>query len=113
MVLELNDLSVDCVIGDLPDERTRLQRLRIDLALTLDDACATASDDLADTVDYAALADRVRAVLVAAECRMVERAAQLVLETCRADGKVRHARVKVTKSGAIPGLGSASVTLEG
>ena len=108
MTLELNGLSVDCIIGELPEERTRLQRLRVDAALTVADAAAT-SDELADTVDYAALTDRIRA----AECRMIERAAKVALDVCRADTKVRHARVKVTKSGAIPGLESASVTLEG
>ena len=43
MTLELNGLSVVCIIGELPEERTRLQRLRVDVALTVADAAA-ASD---------------------------------------------------------------------
>lgn len=112
MILELNGLEVRCIIGELPHERTNPQRLRIDLALTLDETAAL-TDELADTVDYAALAERVRSALVAAECRMIERAAKVALDVCRADAKVRAVKVRVTKTGAIAGLESASVVLEG
>ena len=112
MKLNLNGLDVACIIGERADERTRLQHLRIDLALELDEK-ASETDELADTVDYAALGDRVRATLVAASCRMIERAARLVLDLCLAEPRVRGASVTVTKSGAVPQLESAAVTLEG
>jgi len=104
MTLRLNGIEVDCVIGELPDERDRLQRLLVDVELEIPSAAAE-TDSLADTVDYAALAERIRAALVAAKCRMIERAAKVVydcLPTC-------DARVVVTKAGAVPGLDSASV----
>lgn len=112
MTLSLNGIAVACIIGDLPEERTRLQTLRVDVALTVEPTAAK-TDELADTVDYAALTERIRAALIAAECRMIERAAQVVLDVCRAEAKVAGARVTVTKAGAIPHLESASVTLEG
>ena len=112
MTLELNGLTVFCIIGELPEERVNPQMLRVDLVLTVDGAAAT-TDELADTVDYAALAARVRAALVAAECRMIERAAKLALDVCLAETKVSAAKVRVTKSGAVAGLESASVTIEG
>ncbi len=112
LILELKGLAVDCIIGDLPEERAREQRLVVDVALALD-AAAAESDMLADTVDYAALAGRLRDALVQARCRMVERAAKVALDVCLSEGKVRHARVRVTKAGAVPGLDAASVTLEG
>lgn len=111
-MLELNGITVECIIGELPDERLRPQQLRIDLALELAETAAE-TDDLADTVDYAALTESVRAALVKAQCRMIERAAKVVLTLCRAETKVRHARVRVTKAGAIEHLKSASVTIEG
>ena len=37
MRLELNGIDVDCIIGERSDERTRTQRLRVDVALTIDD----------------------------------------------------------------------------
>lgn len=111
MTLELQALTIDCVIGERPEERTRTQRLRLDVALTVDETvCAT--DELADTVDYAALAERLRAALVAARCRMIERAARVALDICRDEPRARAARVRVTKFGAIPHLEAAAVVLE-
>jgi dihydroneopterin aldolase len=109
MLLELNGLEVDCIIGELPDERIRKQRLTIDAKLEIASASAD-SDDLSDTVDYAALGDAIRAALVSAECKMIERAAKVVYEICVSDPKVRSATVKVTKAGAVAGLASASVS---
>ena len=110
MKLKLNGIGVDCVIGERPDERVRTQRLRVDVELEVGDA-ACESDDLSDTVDYAALAEKVRAALVAAKCRMIERAAKIARDTCLAERGVRGATVSVRKSGAVPGLESAEVIL--
>ena len=109
MLLELNGLEVDCIIGELPEERVRNQRLVLDVQLDVCDDSAS-SDELMDTVDYAALADSIREALIAAECRMIERAAKVAHDICIADPKVRSAKVKVTKSGAIKHLASASAT---
>lgn len=107
MTLKLNGIAVDCVIGERPDERDRLQRLRVDAELEISD-CAAETDELGDTVDYAALAEKIRAALVAAKCKMIERAAKVVYDVCRAEAKVLSATVMVTKGGAVPGLGSAT-----
>ena len=110
--VELNGLAVDCVIGDLPDERGREQRLLVDVSLEGDFARAAETDDLADTVDYAALSLRIRASLKTAKCRLVERAAAVVAETClAADARVERVVVRVVKSGCVEGLASASVRL--
>ena len=111
MRLELNGIDVDCIIGERPDERTRTQRLRVDVVLTIDDRAAE-TDELADTVDYAALTERIRAALVAAKCQMIERAAKVVCELCLTDAKVSAANVRVTKSGAIEHLESAAAVIE-
>lgn len=110
MTLTLNGLAVDCIIGERADERVRAQRLRVDVSLTVGYRAAE-TDDLADTVDYAALAERVRAALAAARCQMIERAARVVCDVCLADSAVSHVTATVTKSGAVPGLESAAVTL--
>ena len=108
-IVELNGLAVDCVIGDLPDERTREQRLVVDVALEGDFARASSSDDLADTVDYAALAHRIESALRSAKCRLVERAAAIVADACLVDARVERVTVRVTKPGCVENLASASV----
>ena len=111
MLLKLKGLTVDCVIGERPDERTRLQTLQLEIVLSIPDR-AGETDELADTVDYAVLADRIRARLVAAKCRMIERAAVLAVETCLKDSRVLSAKVTVRKTGAVEGLESAEVEYE-
>ena len=111
MKLELNGIGVECIIGERPDERTHPQRLRVDAVLTIGNA-ASETDELDDTVDYAALTEKIRAALVAAKCRMIERAAKVVGDLCLADGKVSAVKVRVTKSGAVPHLESASAVIE-
>ncbi|MBO7206258.1 MAG: dihydroneopterin aldolase [Kiritimatiellae bacterium] len=110
MVLSLNGLEVDCIIGERPDERERLQRLVIDAELEISPAAAK-SDNLADTADYATLAEKISARLKEAKCMMIERAAYLAALICLEDKAVVSVGLKVTKAGAIEGLRSASVTV--
>ena len=112
MELKLNGIAVDCVIGERPDERERLQRLCVDVELAIPDRAAE-TDELADTVDYAALSEKIRAALVAAKCKMIERAAKVVCDVCLADEKVLSAKVSVTKAGAVVGLESATAICTG
>ena len=111
MKLELNGIDVDCIIGERPDERTRPQRLRVDVVLTIGDTAAE-TDELADTIDDAVLTEEIRTALVAAKCRMIERAAKVVCNLCLKNAKVSAAKVRVTKRGAIEHLESASAVKE-
>jgi len=109
MVLKVNGVAVDCIIGDLPAEREREQRVFVNLELEVPDAAAS-SDDIGDTVDYAALAEKVRKALSGAKCRMVERAAKVAYDTCMAEPNVISARAAVVKRGAVEGVESAEAT---
>lgn len=101
----LEGLRVECIVGDLPHERTFPQELFLDLELDCAPLPATRTDQLADTVDYVAVAERVRAALIAARCRMVERAAQLAAEAAFAcDARIRAVRVTLRKPHALPGV---------
>lgn len=109
--LELCGLDVACVIGDLPEERGREQRLMVDVSLRCDVSAAAASDALRDTVDYAALAESIRAALRVTRCHMIERAAECVARVCLADPRVAEVEVRVEKQGAVPGLRAAAVEI--
>lgn len=111
MKLELNGIGVDCVIGERADERVRTQHLRVDVVLTILDR-AGVTDELRDTVDYATLTEKIRTALIAAKCKMIERAARIVCDLCLGDAKVSAAKVQVTKFGAIAHLESASAVIE-
>ena len=106
MKLNVKGIEVSCIIGDRPDERVRPQTLRVDVSLDVSNRAAE-TDALSDAADYAVLAERIRSRLVAAECRLVERAAKLVCEACLDDPAVRAATATVVKAGAVPGLAAA------
>ena len=62
--IELHGLRVMASVGALPEEKERRQPLAIDLDLAVDLAFAGASDDLADTVDYGLVCQRVEELVV-------------------------------------------------
>jgi dihydroneopterin aldolase len=62
--IELHGLRVVASVGALPEEHERRQPLEIDLDLAVDLAPAGASDDLADTVDYGLVCQRVEELVV-------------------------------------------------
>lgn len=107
--LKLNGIEVECIIGDLPEERKSEQKLLVDVALDIDLADAAESDRLDDTVDYALLVGNIREALEDAQCRLLERAAGVVADVCLSDPRVERVTVGVRKFGSVSGLGSAEV----
>ena len=93
----ISGLRVLGVHGVLPEERTRPQPFEVDLELTVDVSAAGASDALPDTVDYAAVADGVAAVVRDESHRLLERLATRIAEVCRIDDRVTAVVVTVRK----------------
>lgn len=83
--------------GVLPHERRDGQPFVVDLTVAVDTARAAASDDLADTVDYAGLARRVLDVVEGEPVDLVETLAQRIAEQCLADPLVEAVEVTVHK----------------
>jgi len=66
--------------GVFPEERANGQVFIVDLALSVDTSRAAISDDLADTVDYGALALAVVAVIEGEPVDLLETLAQRIVE---------------------------------
>ena len=109
--LKINGIEVECVLGDLPEERTREQKIQVDVSLELDLEAAAASDSIEDTVDYALLVGNIREALEDARCRLLERAAGIVADVCLEDPLVERAAVTVRKFGSVSCVACAAVTL--
>jgi len=78
-------------------ERELGQRFVVDLDLELADARAAATDDLADTVDYAALADAVAGLVGGPPVALLERLAGLIADRALAEPGVAAVEVTVHK----------------
>ena len=86
--------------GVLPEERRDGQDFVVDVSLSVDTRPAAASDDLADTVDYAVLADRLAAVVAGEPVDLIETLAGRLAEVCLADDRVISTTVTVRKPAA-------------
>jgi dihydroneopterin aldolase len=79
--IELRGLRASGIHGVLPEERTRAQPFELDLDLAVDLAPSAASDRLADTVDYGAIAElAVRVVSESAPRDLLESLAGTVAD---------------------------------
>lgn len=100
----LNDLEVNCIIGDLDFERHTEQRLVLDLELGCDLTKVCHSDELTDTVNYVEVVDEVRKTLAEGQFKMIEAAAQAVADVCLAYALVCEVKVTIRKPDAIQGV---------
>ena len=83
--------------GVLPEERSRPQPFEVDLDLVVDLDRAARSDDLADTVDYAVLSERVMKVVEGPSFDLLEALASAITDAVLVDERVREATVTVRK----------------
>jgi FolB domain-containing protein len=74
--IHVEDLVVECIVGILPEERTRPQPLHVDVTLHLALDLAARTGRLADTVDYARVADEIQALLEFRNYQLLERAVE-------------------------------------
>lgn len=78
-------------------ERERGQDFVVDAVLEVDLAPAARSDDVADTVHYGELAERLVAVVGGEPVNLIETLAERLAEVCLADPRVLAATVTVHK----------------
>jgi dihydroneopterin aldolase len=86
--------------GVYPDERRDGQEFIVDLTLAVATSAAAASDDVADTVHYGDLAERVVAVVEGEPVNLLERLAQRIADVVLADDRVQLVTVTVHKPSA-------------
>ncbi len=96
--------------GANPGERDREQPFDIDVVAELDLRTAQRSDDLSDTLDYAALRDRIAQVVSSTSYALLERLAGDVLDAVFADPRVVRAEVTIAKPALLEGA-TPAVTL--
>ncbi len=96
--------------GANPGERDFAQAFDIDLELDVDLAAARASDDLADTLDYAALHGFVVRTVGERSHHLLERLGEEILTEVLRDRRVLAVRLTIAKPRLLAGA-TPSVTL--
>lgn len=95
------NLKIECVIGDLPEERERKQVIYVSLKVKHDFSKCTSSDLLEDTIDYVALAEECREEAVEGQYRMLEAYAGRTLDRILTAYPISEAWISVKKPEAL------------
>lgn len=109
--LHLNDLRLDCRIGVTASERRQPLKIMASVTLFCNLARAGKSDDLADTVDYAALSRRIRASARSRPWSLLEALARSIADVCLTEPRVEAVCVRVEKRRPCRYLGAAVVEI--
>src|SRR5215469_8011456 len=108
----LRGLALECTIGFIDWERRVKQTVVIDLEIPVDCREAARTDEVANTIDYKAIAKRVIAFVEASEFKLVEtlahRLAMLIIE----EFSLPWVRISLNKPGAIRGSRDVGIVLE-
>ena len=109
--VSIRDLRVSTVIGVYDWEREIEQALTFSVDMAADVAKAASRDDLRDALDYSAVAQAVKSVVIEGKFQLIETAAERVAQRLIADYDLAWVRVEVVKP--IPSEGyTAAITIE-
>lgn len=108
----IRNLTLETLIGILPDERIRKQSLNVNIAISCNLRKPGVTDRLEDTIDYKTIEDKVASAIVNNEFFLIERVAEVAAEICLETPGVEGVKVSVEKSGTLTHGQSAEVEIE-
>ncbi|MDF1588195.1 MAG: dihydroneopterin aldolase [Gammaproteobacteria bacterium] len=108
----LTDLKIDTIIGIYEWERNTLQTLRFDLEIDWDIRTAAASDDIADTLDYGAIANTIVTFVEASRYQLIETLAEDLCALLLRDYPIPKLTLTLTKPVALHGQNFAKIVIE-
>jgi dihydroneopterin aldolase len=113
-ILFLRDFRLELIIGIYEWERKVPQPVRLDIELGLPSNQAGVSDNVADTIDYGAVARRIKGYLHDAPqpITLVESVAEHVAAIVREEFGAPWVKVSVTKFAIVPGIKELGITIE-
>ncbi len=110
--IHIQDLRLRGMIGVADWEKKARQDIVINLTLEHDQAAAAASDDVADTVDYRAIRDRIVAYVESTPHELLESLAEHLAAMVLEDPQVQAVRVRVDKPAALRFADSVAVEIQ-
>ena len=111
-IIFLREIRLDARIGIYKREKTITQTVEIDLDIALPDERVFKSGKVADTIDYAVVIERIRAVLVEQHYGLVESLAEHIAQILLAEFHSPWVRVSIAKIGAQRSAHRVGVVIE-
>lgn len=110
--ITIRDLLIRGIVGIYPDERVNKQNILLNVTLWADTRPAAASEDIADTVNYATIAHALIDYVEQSEPLLVEKLAAELVKLCFAtDDKVQAVELTVEKPDALSYAEAVGVTI--
>jgi len=108
----IEDLRIDTVIGIYDWERKIRQTVALDVEMAFDNRKPAASDRIADTLDYKAVAKRLIAFVESSHFELVETLAERCAGIIIDEFRVPWLRLRLSKPGAVTGSKAVGVVVE-
>lgn len=108
----IRDLAIETIIGVYDWERQLRQRVVISLEMATDIRAAAAADDLSQTLDYKAIADRIAGFVAGSEFLLVETMAEQCAAIVMNEFKVPWLRLQISKPDALLAAADVGVIIE-
>lgn len=111
-LIVIRGLRIETIVGHYPYEREAPQPLDFDLELAIPAAHVYQSDRLHDTINYAAVADYIRAECDQHHFRLLERMADHLARGIVTAFNTPFVKLTVVKLGILKGVKQVGVTVE-
>lgn len=108
----VRDLMLMASIGVYAPEQEKLQRIRINVDLSIDETLPVIDGDLNSVVCYDTVVRKIRTLVESGHIHLVETLAERIADMVLHDRRVRSVRVRVEKLDAVPGTASVGVEIE-
>lgn len=108
----ISELKVQTKLGVPEWERMTPQTVILDIEIRYDLSKACLSDAIEDTIDYGAVAGRVRDTLSAHSFKLVEALAEHLCQLIIKEFSAHTVKIKVAKPSILPGLKALGVIIE-
>jgi dihydroneopterin aldolase len=107
----IQGLEIRCIIGTLPLERKKKQKIVIDLEFPASVKRAAAHDNLRDAVNYKKIADRAIEFVSKSRFYLIETLAERLAYTLLRGFKLKDVKLRVSKPDAIRNAKSVGVKI--
>ncbi len=111
-IIFLGGLEIETVIGIYDWERTIKQKIYLDIEMAFDIKKAAATDDIAYTLDYKTVSDRIVQFVEASEFLLVETLIEKIADILLTEFSIPWVKIVLNKKGAVSRARDVGIIIE-
>ena len=111
-IIFIDELRLSTLIGIYPREKAMPQTIELSLQIGTSTTSAGNSVEIADTINYAEVVERLRSELAARHFNLLEKLSEFIATLLLEEFGALWVRVSIAKLGMIPGVRRVGVVIE-